>query len=119
MNTGVKKSNQEALVPGFGKVYYNKDAIANIFGFSDLKKTHRITYDADKDDAFLVHMNDKILKFECTPEGLYQYEVSKDNKSDLKDETQSGTTNSISNVADGASNLRSTVAENRKGYMLR
>ena len=76
-NARVKKSNQEAQVPGFGKVYYNKDAIANIFGFSDLKKKHKITYKSDKEDAFIVHMNDKVLKFECTPEGLYQYEVSK------------------------------------------
>jgi hypothetical protein len=37
-NAGVKKSNQEALVPGFGKVYFDKDAIANIFCFSELKK---------------------------------------------------------------------------------
>jgi hypothetical protein len=42
-NAGVKQSNRKANVPGFGKVYYNKDAIANIFGFSDLKKKHQIT----------------------------------------------------------------------------
>ena len=39
-NAGVKQSNREAIVPGFGKVYYDKDAIANIIGFSDLKKKH-------------------------------------------------------------------------------
>ena len=77
MNAGVTPSNQEATVPGFGKVYYNKDAIANIFGLSDLKKKHQITYDSEKEDAFLVHMDNKIIKFECSPEGLYQYEVSK------------------------------------------
>jgi hypothetical protein len=54
-------------VPGFGKVYYDEDAIANIFGFSDLKKKHQITYDSDKEDAFLVHMDNKIIKFECSP----------------------------------------------------
>jgi ribosomal protein L16 Arg81 hydroxylase len=37
-NAVVKESNREANVPGFGKVYYDEDAIANIFGFSDLKK---------------------------------------------------------------------------------
>jgi hypothetical protein len=89
-NAGTKKSNQEAIVPGFGKVYYDKDAIANIFGFSDLKKKHRITYDSEKEDAFIVHMDDHVLKFECTPEGLYQYEVSQDKKV--------GTSNLISTV---------------------
>jgi hypothetical protein len=103
-NAGVKQSNQEAFVPGFGKVlsFYDKDAtIANIFGFSDLKQKHRITYDSEKEDAFLVHMeNEKVLKFECSPEGL----VSKDYKDDLKKPEV------------GTSNLISTVTENRRGY---
>jgi hypothetical protein len=55
-NAGVKQSNCKASVPGFGKVYYNEDAITNIFGFSDLKKKHRITYDSNKEDAFIIHM---------------------------------------------------------------
>jgi hypothetical protein len=65
-NAGVKQSNREANVPGFGKVYYDEDAIANIFGFSDLKEKHGITYDSDKEDAFLVHMDNEIIKFECS-----------------------------------------------------
>mgnify|MGYP002176679840 FL=1 len=106
-NAGIKHSNQEATVPGFGKVYYDKDAIANIFGFSDLKKKHRITYDSDKEDAFIVHMDDEIIKFECSPEGLYQYEVTKGYKKNLN------------NVELDTSNLVTTVNENRKGYTLR
>jgi hypothetical protein len=94
-NDGVKKSNQEAIIPGFGKVYFDKDAIANIFGFSDLKTEHRITYNSNKEDAFLVHMNNKILKFECTPEGLYQYKVSKDYKEGLNDEVQTSVTSNL------------------------
>ena len=51
-NDGVKHSNQEAIVPGFGKVYFDKYAVANIFGFSDLKKMYPITYDvSDNEDA--------------------------------------------------------------------
>jgi hypothetical protein len=110
-NAGVKQSSQEATVPGFGKVYYDKDAIANIFGFSDLKKKHRITYDSNKEDAFLVYMGDemdsKIIKFECSPEGLYQIEVTRGYKDDLDQPTS------------GTNNLVSTMAENRKGYTLR
>jgi hypothetical protein len=75
-NAGVKQSNRKAIVPGFGKVYYNEDAIANIFGFSDLKKKHRITYDSNKEDPFIVYMDNTIIKFECSPSGLYQYLVS-------------------------------------------
>jgi hypothetical protein len=83
-NAGVKHSNKKATVPDFGTVYYDEDAIANIFGLSDLKKNHRVTYDSNKEDAFLVHMNDKMIKFECSPDGLYQYKVSKDYQSNLE-----------------------------------
>jgi hypothetical protein len=107
-NAGVKQSNREANVPGFGKVYYDEDAIANIFGFSDLKKKHRITYDSNKKDEFLVHMDNEIIKFECSPDGLYQYSVSTGYQKGLKEDQKE----------DGASNLISTVAENRKGYTL-
>ena len=70
-NAGTKCSNQEVDVPGFGRVWYDQDAIANICGFADLVKKHRIMYDSDKEDTFLVHMHDKTIKFECSPEGLY------------------------------------------------
>jgi hypothetical protein len=103
-NAGVTKSNQEAMVPGFGKVYFNKEAIEYIFGLSDLTKKYRITYYSEKEDAFLVHKENGIINFECSPEGPYQYEVSKDYKKDLN-KTEIGT-----------SNLISTVTENRKGY---
>ena len=107
-NAGVKNSNQEATVPGFGKVYYDKDTIAKIFGFSDLKKKYRITYDSNKEDAFVVHRKNGNIKFECSPEGLYQYEVSKDYKENIKETNDHG-----------ISNLVATVNENRKGYTLR
>ena len=110
-NAGIKQSNREANVPGFGKVYYDEDAIANIFGFSDLKKKHRITYDSEKEDAFLVHMDNEIIKFECSPDGLYQYQVTKDYQQSLQKKDQQ--------EHEGTSNLVSTVAENRKGYTLR
>jgi hypothetical protein len=59
----------------------DEDAMTNIFGFSDLKKKHRITYDSNKEDAFLVHMDNKVIKFECSPTGYtnirYQRVTSK------------------------------------------
>jgi hypothetical protein len=56
-------------------VWYDKTAIANIFGLSELKKKHRATYGSEKEDAFLVHMNNDTLKFEY-PKGLLTYKVS-------------------------------------------
>ena len=77
-NGGTTMSNKVAQVPGFGQVWYNEKAIVNIFGLSDLKNKHRVTYDSTKEDAFLVHVNGgKILKFKGTEDGLYLYEVPK------------------------------------------
>ena len=70
--------------------------------FWDLKKKHRITYDSEEKDAFIVHMDDHILKFECTTDGLYQYEVSKNYKEDITP-NQTGKTTSLK--TEGTSNL--------------
>jgi hypothetical protein len=81
-------------------VWYDETAIANIFGLSDLKKKHRITFDSDKESAFIVHMDSGNMKFKCNPEGLYTFEVS---DKYLKKE----------------SHLINTVKENRVGYTQR
>jgi hypothetical protein len=82
-------------------VWYDKTAIANVFGLSELKKKHRATYDSEKEDAFIVHMNNDTLKFECNPEGLYTYKVSDEY---LKKQSYY---------------LINTVKENRVGYTQR
>ena len=74
-NAGSKESYQQATVPGFGNVWFHEDVIANIFGFGDLVSKYRITYDSEMEDAFLVHVEHKTVKFTRTPEGLYQLAV--------------------------------------------
>jgi hypothetical protein len=76
-NAGPKTTKQEvADIPGFSTVWYNKTAKANIFGLSDLKKKHKITFDSEKEDAFIVHTDDGNMKFKCNPKGWYTFEVS-------------------------------------------
>jgi hypothetical protein len=75
-NAGTNRTKQIVDIPGFGTVWYDKTAIANIFGVSDLKKKHRVTFNSDKEDAFTVHMESGTLKFNCKPKGVYTYEVS-------------------------------------------
>jgi hypothetical protein len=99
-NARTRTTKKIANVPGYGVVWYDKTAIANIFGLSKLKKKHRVTYDTEKEDAFIVHMNNNTLKFECNPEGLYAYKVSNEY---LKKQ----------------SHLINTVKENRVGYTQR
>jgi hypothetical protein len=54
-NAGTRTTKQIAGVPGYGTVWYDKTAIANIFGLSKLKKKHRVTYNSEKEDAFILH----------------------------------------------------------------
>jgi hypothetical protein len=99
-NAGTRTTKKIADVPGYSTVWYDKTAIANIFRLSELKKKHRVTYDSEKEDAFIVQMNNNTLKFEYSPEGLYTYKVSNEY---LKKQ----------------SHLINTVKENRVGYTLR
>jgi hypothetical protein len=99
-NAGTKTTKQVAEVPGFVTVWYDKTAIANIFGLSDLKKKHRITFDSEKEDAFIVHMDKGNMKFKCNPKGLYTFEVS-------------------NNYLKKENHLIKTVKENRVGYTQR
>jgi hypothetical protein len=78
-NAGTKTLNLKGDVIGFGKAWYDPDFMANIFGFAKMAEKHRITYDSNIEDAFLVHTEDgDVLKFERTLEGLYAYRPPKD-----------------------------------------
>ena len=65
-NARTKTMNLQGDVKGFGCVWFNPNQIANIFSFSNLANKHRITYDLAIEDAFNVHINNHIIKFECT-----------------------------------------------------
>ena len=60
-----------------------------------------------KENAFIVHKENEIIKFQCSFKGLYQYEISKDYKKKDKQ---------VKQYKDGTSSLISTVTENRNGY---
>jgi hypothetical protein len=69
-NAGTKTTKQVADIPGFGTVWYDETAIANIFGLSDLKKKHRITFDSEKEDAFIVHMDNGEHEVQVQPQRI-------------------------------------------------
>ena len=78
-NAGSKTLDMAADVPGFGPVWFDKEAVANILGLADLTKTHRIVYDSDLGDAF--HATHRTSGEKCvftrSPEGLYVTTFSK------------------------------------------
>ena len=44
-NAGTKQMNLKGTVPGFGKVWFDPEQMANIFGLSHMSDKYRITYD--------------------------------------------------------------------------
>ena len=78
---------------------------------------YQITYDSDKEDAFIMHTDNGIIKMSRTPEGLYSYKPS---FSYLK---QVDYTKCMSPPTETSgsqlSNMVLTVIENRKGYTQR
>ena len=101
-NAGSRIVSKQAMVAGFGSVWYDEEAIANIFSIKDLKMQHHITYDSEVEDAFFVHKEDKEpVKFKCTSQGIYAYTIPV-----CREE----------NMELAESHLVDTVKENRKGY---
>ena len=73
-NAGSKVIKHEADVVGAGAVWFDRTAVANIFGFSLLADKFRITYDNKVEDAFIVHLPSGPIKFKRYPDGLYRFQ---------------------------------------------
>jgi hypothetical protein len=100
-NGGPIVSNKTASVDKFGKVWYNKDSVANIFSFAEMRKLYRITYDSETEDAFIVHTPERQVRFKPLKNGLYSLNPKKD--------TQHQTT-------DGRFQLVNTLEDNKKFF---
>ena len=71
-NGGMITNNHKATLPNYGEVWYNPSAITNILSFAKLKdKANRITYDSNKEDAFVVHTKQGEIRFNRTDNNLY------------------------------------------------
>ena len=57
---------------GYGTVWYNWDAIANILSFKRVKAKYKVEYNSLSRDCFVVTKQDgKRFEFQASPEGLY------------------------------------------------
>ena len=110
-NTGKKLLGLEANVPGNGQTWFDPNQIANVYGFSHMADKYRITYDSEKEDAFMVHANEGIIKFTRTLDGLYAYRPSTKFKSQVA-ESKKDTLPQLNNVV-------TSVEENKRGYTQR
>ena len=71
-NAGVLQTKMKADVPGWGEVWFDPTAMTNIFSYAQMVDRHPVTYDSTKEDAFIVHLPHKQVKF-TRENGLYVY----------------------------------------------
>ena len=54
---------QKFKIPHLGTHWFSRNAITNIISVTDISKMFRVTMDTKKEKAFIVHMDDKKVKF--------------------------------------------------------
>ena len=90
-NGGDILTNMRATVPGYGEVWYDPNAIANIFSLAEMEKKYCITYNSSKEKAFVVDLPNKKLKFMQSNNGLFIYKPNyKTNNKSLVDHSIAG-----------------------------
>ena len=76
-NGGLLNCNQTCTVPQLGECCFNKDSITNIIALSDITDKFRVTMDTANEKAMLIHLPDRIVKFEQMSNGLYARDPTK------------------------------------------
>ena len=77
--TGVEVITQQANLPGHGLVWYNPHVSVNILSMAKLKQQYHITYDSNKENAFIVKDDDTTKVkyiFKESHEGLYYHDTN-------------------------------------------
>ena len=84
-NVGSRLIKKKGKVPGIKEdPWFDANSKANVFSFARLSEQYKITCDTSKEQAFLVHTENGIVKFKQTKEGLYYRTFSDDYKEKLK-----------------------------------
>ena len=99
----------KADVPGWGEVWFDPNCMTNIFSYAHMADRYPITYDNRKEDAFIVHLPHKSVKF-TRENGLYLYRPPYIKQHAIKD-TQSESNTKVQ--------FLETVDENKKFYTKR
>jgi hypothetical protein len=85
-NGGYSSPTMQGEYDGFGRMWYDPNAIANILSLALVQDEYRVWFDSqDSTAAFYVDMREKgILKFKQSsePRGLYHYDTSIHNQPD-------------------------------------
>jgi hypothetical protein len=72
-NIGTKLVTMEGTLRNYGRVWYSKDAIANIRSLSNMKEKYPARYDSGAGNEFVVTKPDKDVLFKQSQAGLYYH----------------------------------------------
>ena len=61
----------EADVNDYGRVWFMKKALINIFSLFNMVKKYRVTFDSAVDNAFFVHKPSGLVRFGANDQGIY------------------------------------------------
>ena len=75
-NAGIKSTNLQGHLSGYGWVWYFPDGIANILSLSRVKEKFLVTFNSALDNCFHVHKEGKILKFREAVQRLYYFDTA-------------------------------------------
>jgi hypothetical protein len=56
---------------------HGPDGLTNIFSYAEMAERYKITTDSEGENAFIVHLPDKKVKFEKNENNLYVYTPKK------------------------------------------
>ena len=69
-NSGSKTVYEVVEIPGTGQEIFHPEMIANILSLNEMTKKYRVTFDSGDENAFKVHIVDKIFKFPANDDGI-------------------------------------------------
>jgi hypothetical protein len=97
-NGGNIVTQHQADMNKAGKVWFNKDAIANILSLGKLADKYRITFDSAVENAFNIHTEDGIIKFQKNTANLYEHRPTMIKRKNEHDNTAIVSQNHIQTV---------------------
>jgi hypothetical protein len=102
-NAGVQTTNMVGDLLGYGTVWYDLGAIANILSLKCIQNKYKVQYQSDDCPMFVVTKpNGDVLRFMESNNGLYFMDIKE--KMDTKEKEKQGSMVLVNTVADNQTN---------------
>jgi hypothetical protein len=83
-NTRIIKTNLKTTILGSGEAWFNLHTIMNMIRYAEMAKHHQITYDLKQENALIVHLPGKLVKFIKIGQELYVLKLEIKNSKSTK-----------------------------------